>query len=118
MHRGRQKPKRDISSRTKDAVQALALCHNVTPVIEDNGETVYQASSPDEVAIVQWTEAVGLKLVYRDTQLIRLETPAGELMEYEVLHIFPFTSESKRMGVITRDCLTGEIVRMRRVCLF
>lgn len=30
----------------KDFILCLALCHNVTPSI-DNGKKVYQASSPD-----------------------------------------------------------------------
>lgn len=52
-----------MSSRVHEAVKAIALCHNVTPVYESNGVTdqaeaekqyedscrVYQASSPDEV---------------------------------------------------------------------
>lgn len=53
-----------MSSRVHEAVKAIALCHNVTPVYESNGVTdqaeaekqyedscrVYQASSPDEVS--------------------------------------------------------------------
>ncbi|KAG2151082.1 uncharacterized protein EDB93DRAFT_1249573 [Suillus bovinus] len=58
--------RRDMSSRLRDVVLSLALCHNVTPVTNDDGTLTYQASSPDEVAIVKWTESVGLKLVFRD----------------------------------------------------
>ena len=36
----------------RDAVTALAVCHNVTPVI-DEGKRVFQASSPDEISLVQ-----------------------------------------------------------------
>jgi len=36
----------------RDAVNALAVCHNVTPVIDD-GKRVFQASSPDEISLVQ-----------------------------------------------------------------
>ncbi|KAL2763551.1 putative phospholipid-transporting ATPase IIA [Daubentonia madagascariensis] len=56
------KVRRTMSSRVHEAVKAIALCHNVTPVYESNGVTdqaeaekqyedscrVYQASSPDE----------------------------------------------------------------------
>ncbi|KAG0262533.1 putative aminophospholipid-translocase [Actinomortierella ambigua] len=105
---GGGKARRDISSRVRDIVQALALCHNVTPVVEDNGTITYQASSPDEVAIVKWTEQVGLTLVHRDITNIHLRNSNGEVFEYEVLQIFPFTSETKRMGIIVRD-RTGEI---------
>ncbi|CAD6573573.1 MAG: Putative aminophospholipid-translocase [Tremellales sp. Tagirdzhanova-0007] len=102
-HRGR----RDMSSRVRDAVFALATCHNVTPVSNDDGTVTYQASSPDEVAIVKWTESVGLILTSRDRTSMTLTTSTGRMMVFDILAIFPFTSESKRMGVIVRDRETG-----------
>ncbi|KAJ3279215.1 putative aminophospholipid-translocase [Borealophlyctis nickersoniae] len=99
----RMKRTRDISARIRDIVLALALCHNVTPVMDDDGSVSYQASSPDEVAIVKWTESVGLTLVHRDIKSIRLRTPEGRTIEYEILETFPFTSETKRMGIIVRE---------------
>lgn len=108
-HVGGNKARRDISSRVRDIVTALAVCHNVTPVTEDNGSITYQASSPDEVAIVRWTESVGLTLVFRDINNIHIRNAQGEVFEFEVLQVFPFTSETKRMGIILRDLATGEI---------
>ncbi|KAG8896652.1 putative aminophospholipid-translocase, partial [Tulasnella sp. 417] len=101
--------RRDMSSRVKDVVLSLALCHNVTPVTNDDGTVTYQASSPDEVAIVQWTESVGLTLTFRDRTRLDLQTPDGSTLSFEILEIFPFTSESKRMGIVVRDKTTGEI---------
>ncbi|GAA5907740.1 hypothetical protein JCM6882_008960 [Rhodosporidiobolus microsporus] len=102
--------RRDMSSRVKDIVLGLGLCHNVTPVIdESDGSITYQASSPDEVAIVRFTESVGLTLSGRDRVSITLKTAAGATLSYDVLEIFPFTSESKRMGIIVRDRHSGEI---------
>ncbi|XP_045152205.1 probable phospholipid-transporting ATPase IIB isoform X3 [Echinops telfairi] len=121
------KVRKSVSSRIHDAVKAIALCHNVTPVYESRagvtGETehaeadqdfsdenrTYQASSPDEVALVQWTESVGLTLVSRDLASMQLKTPGGQILTYHVLQVFPFTSESKRMGIIVRDESTAEI---------
>uniref|UniRef100_A0A674EZA1 Phospholipid-transporting ATPase n=1 Tax=Salmo trutta TaxID=8032 RepID=A0A674EZA1_SALTR len=121
------KVRRSVSSRIHEAVKAIALCHNVTPVYESraNGETestaaeadqdfsddnrTYQASSPDEVALVRWTESVGLTLVNRDLTSLQLKTPAGQVLTYYILQIFPFTSESKRMGIIIREETTGDI---------
>ena len=40
---------------------------------------------------------------------MRLRTPAGQLLDYEILLVFPFTSETKRMGIIVRETSTGEI---------
>jgi phospholipid-translocating ATPase len=83
-------------------ITCLALCHNVTPVLESDGSTTYQAASPDEVALVKLTESVGLRLIHRDIHTMRLLAPYGIEEEYEILHIFPFTSETKRMGIILR----------------
>uniref|UniRef100_A0A8C4NK30 Phospholipid-transporting ATPase n=1 Tax=Eptatretus burgeri TaxID=7764 RepID=A0A8C4NK30_EPTBU len=124
------KVRRTVVSRVHEAVKAVALCHNVTPVYESKGgaagepETddaeserdlsddnrVYQASSPDEVALVKWTETVGLTLVSRDLSTMQLRTPGGQLLTFSILQIFPFTSESKRMGIVVRDESTGEVV--------
>ncbi len=35
--------RRDMSSRVKDVVLALALCHNVSPVVELDGTITYQS---------------------------------------------------------------------------
>ncbi|KAG2418834.1 hypothetical protein HFD88_001936 [Aspergillus terreus] len=99
--------RREIGSRVRDIVLALALCHNVTPTTdEEDGVKVtnYQASSPDEIAIVRYTEEVGLKLSYRDRQSIVLEsTHTGNVVvRVRILEIFPFTSDSKRMGIIVQ----------------
>ncbi|KAI7882115.1 aminophospholipid-transporting P-type ATPase, partial [Mucor mucedo] len=105
------KGRRNISVRVRDIVQALALCHNVTPVVSIDGDITYQASSPDEVAIVKWTEHMGLTLVNRDVNSIQLRVDAtGEILYFDVLNIFPFTSETKRMGIIVRNRQTQEIV--------
>ncbi|XP_078396036.1 putative phospholipid-transporting ATPase IIB isoform X3 [Cetorhinus maximus] len=121
------KVRKSVHSRIHEAVKAIALCHNVTPVYESragvNGETeyaeadqdfsdenrTYQASSPDEVALVQWTQSVGLTLVSRDLSSMQLKTPGGQILPFIILQVFPFTSESKRMGIIVRDDSSGEI---------
>ncbi|XP_069894914.1 probable phospholipid-transporting ATPase IIB isoform X3 [Dipodomys merriami] len=132
------KVRKSVSSRIHEAVKAIALCHNVTPVYEaragvaeetefaeadqdfsDENRT-YQASSPDEdigphalwspqVALVRWTESVGLTLISRDLTSVQLKTPGGQVLTYCILQVFPFTSESKRMGIIVRDESSAEI---------
>src|SRR5436190_5877805 len=77
--------------------------------MDSDSEVTYQASSPDEVAIVKWTELVGLTLVFRDINEMHLRTKHGDTFEFQILQIFPFTSESKRMGIIVRDKTTDEI---------
>jgi phospholipid-translocating ATPase len=105
---GATRTRREIGSRVRDVVLALALCHNVTPTTEEDedGRMVnsYQASSPDEIAIVRWTESVGLRLASRDRKSMVLEaTETGRtVVKVRILDIFPFTSEGKRMGIIVQ----------------
>ncbi|CAJ2508068.1 Uu.00g092540.m01.CDS01 [Anthostomella pinea] len=101
--------RREIGSRVRDVILALALCHNVTPTVEEeDGQTVtsYQASSPDEIAIVRWTELVGLRLAHRDRRGMSLEsTETGKtVVQVRILDVFPFTSDGKRMGIIVQFC--------------
>ncbi|KAL6048773.1 putative aminophospholipid-translocase, variant 2 [Balamuthia mandrillaris] len=105
----KKKLRHTMSTRIRQVVSALALCHNVTPVVEPDQSITYQASSPDEVALVRFTESVGLTLAERTLQTITLRTPVGTLEDYDVLNIFPFTSERKRMGIIVRCQQTGNI---------
>lgn len=99
--------RREIGARVRDLVVALAICHNVTPSTEEvNGEqlTSYQASSPDEIAIVEFVESVGLRLHQRTrNEIILQSTTTGQVvLTAQILDIFPFTSDSKRMGIIVR----------------
>ena len=101
------KTRREIGVRVRDLVLALALCHNVTPTTDEvDGERVvsYQASSPDEIAIVEFTESVGLRVLRRDRENIVLQSvSSGQVViRAEIKDIFPFTSESKRMGIIVQ----------------
>lgn len=110
------KTRREIGVRVRDLVVALSLCHNVTPTSEEiDGETVtsYQASSPDEIAIVEFTESVGLRLLQRDREKIFIQSIETEniAIRAEIRDIFPFTSDSKRMGIIlqmTTDTVDGQ----------
>ncbi|KAI7690094.1 putative phospholipid-transporting ATPase IIB [Sarcoptes scabiei] len=116
---------REIVYRVQQAVLAIALCHNVTPAYDNhfknddpnsvniqmkNISIMYHASSPDEVALVQWTEKVGMTLIFRDIKYIKLRNPYGQIMNFEILDIFPFSSETKRMGIIVKDLNSKEIV--------
>lgn len=55
-----QRIRRTVVTRVCEAVKAIAMCHNVTPVYETEGDpssVSYQASSPDEVrvdALIVW----------------------------------------------------------------
>ncbi|KAK4994874.1 hypothetical protein LTR28_000724, partial [Elasticomyces elasticus] len=108
--------RREIGLRVRDLVITLALCHNVTPTTDevDGHEVIsYQASSPDEIAIVKWTEHIGLRLLHRDRKSITLQfvDDSRTVVKVRILNVFPFTSDSKRMGIIVhfmRDSTMSE----------
>ena len=101
--------RRDLSLRVRDLILTLAICHNVTPTIEDN-ILEYQAASPDEVAIVKFTHNMGLSLIKRDrNNIVLLHEATGKTFEYEIYQIFPFNSDTKRMGIIAYDKFKDEI---------
>ena len=97
----------------RDFVTALALCHNVTPTFPDpDDETLveYQASSPDEVALVKFAECLEMRLRQRDQSQIVIKNAAGDLETYFILANFPFSSETKRMGIVLKHQKTGRLI--------
>ena len=40
---------------------------------------------------------------------MQLKTPNRKILTYTILQTFPFTSETKRMGIIVKEESTGEI---------
>lgn len=106
--------RREIGTRVKDVVTALAVCHSVTPSYEE-GVIEYQAASPDEIAIVKWTATVGLSLCKRDrTSMTLMHEATNTTQEYDILYVFPFNSDNKRMGIIVRDKTKDEIWFMQK----
>ncbi|CUM47491.1 uncharacterized protein AC631_04948 [Debaryomyces fabryi] len=101
--------KRDLNSKVCDLILTLAVCHNVTPTYENeddevNGTVTYQAASPDEIAIVKFTELAGLKLHRRDRHSISLlHLATNQVLTFEILYNFPFNSDTKRMGIVVKD---------------
>jgi len=59
---------------------------------------------------VKWTDEIGLALVKRDLNSMQLKTLNGQILNYTILQIFPFTSETKRMGIIVREESSSEII--------
>mgnify|MGYP000244673405 CR=1 FL=1 len=70
---GKKRNRREQEFVVRDFVTALALCHNVTPTRPDPTDPSVielQASSPDEVALVQFAGTMGMRLVDRDQNYI------------------------------------------------
>ena len=91
----------------------MCLCHTVFPTenIEKAKMPVYQASSPDELALVEG--AAGLGFIFQDKTMNTLFTRiAGnnEKLAWEVLAEIPFNSNRKRMSLILREPKTNRII--------
>ena len=85
---------------------------NVTPVVDDTDKEkiTYQASSPDEIALVKFAETLNMKLIYRTDKLMKIKDAGGNIEEFEVLANFPFSSETKRMGIVLKNVKYGHII--------
>jgi len=82
----------------------------------------HQASSPDEVALVKYARTTGLVLTDRSTTTMVLRQPSGRSVEYHILYLFPFSSDTKRMGVVVKEsqvgAVDGRILFLMKVLLF
>ncbi|VDN35660.1 unnamed protein product [Gongylonema pulchrum] len=85
----------------KEFLRMMAVCHTVVPEKQEDGNLRYQASSPDEGALVRGAAALGFVFHTRKPQSI-LVSELGINKSYEVLNVLEFTSDRKRMGVVVR----------------
>lgn len=91
--------------RLRDAIMLLGICHNV--VVEQNGD--FNASSPDELAFVNFAKLVGCEFKGMDEDNNIVVNEFGVPRKYKLLNIFEFNSDRKRMSAIVQDD-TGKIV--------
>ena len=105
----KRRKRRDPEFSSRDLATALMVCHNVTPVWED-GEKEFQASSPDEVALVKFIDSLGHEIQERDDKKVVLKAHNGSLEEYQILANFPFSSDTKRMGILVRHIKSNRII--------
>ncbi|VDK70172.1 unnamed protein product [Onchocerca ochengi] len=85
----------------KEFLRMMAICHTVVPGRDKNGRLQYQASSPDEGALVRAAATLGFVFHTRKPRSI-LVTELGEVRSYNILNVLEFTSERKRMGVVVQ----------------
>eukprot|EP01102_Stenamoeba_stenopodia_P019726 TRINITY_DN7518_c0_g1_i1.p1 TRINITY_DN7518_c0_g1~~TRINITY_DN7518_c0_g1_i1.p1 ORF type:complete len:1131 (+),score=258.43 TRINITY_DN7518_c0_g1_i1:213-3605(+) len=85
----------------------MAVCHTVVIESNDSGELTYQASSPDEGALVLAANRLGFVYTKKvhDSVFINVH---GKEEEYKILNVLEFSSDRKRMSVIAR-CPDGKI---------
>jgi magnesium-transporting ATPase (P-type) len=88
----------------------LATCHTI---VIDTKKGTYNASSPDELALVNAAKQFGFIYKARDENdnFIIHDSIRGIDLKYQLLNVCEFTSTRKRMSCIFRDP-NGKIVLM------
>ena len=105
-----RRPHTVFARKAKLMILSMAVCHTCLP--ERNGDSddsiSYQASSPDELALVQAARELGYVAYDREVATLTLQTyPHGSNAEaayesFEVLDVIEFSSKRKRMSVVVR----------------
>eukprot|EP01054_Gregarina_sp_Poly1_P010203 Gregarina_sp_Poly_1__10202@NODE_704_length_6682_cov_70_537566_g531_i0_p1_GENE_NODE_704_length_6682_cov_70_537566_g531_i0NODE_704_length_6682_cov_70_537566_g531_i0_p1_ORF_typecomplete_len1111_score153_04PhoLip_ATPase_C/PF16212_5/1_4e03PhoLip_ATPase_C/PF16212_5/6_5e47Hydrolase/PF00702_26/1_4e36E1E2_ATPase/PF00122_20/2_1e22Cation_ATPase/PF13246_6/9_5e17Cation_ATPase/PF13246_6/2_4e02PhoLip_ATPase_N/PF16209_5/3_7e15PhoLip_ATPase_N/PF16209_5/9_4e03Hydrolase_3/PF08282_12/0_00055HAD/PF12710_7/6_9e03HAD/ len=104
------------NSRVRNMIGAMALCHSVMPIRDELLDCInYQASSPDEMALVQFcAQYLGIRLVNRSDQEMQIEISdfadkSTSVSNFKILELFPFSSSRKRMGIVLQEASSGRI---------
>ena len=95
----------------------LAVCHTCTVERDPKNPSVlkYQASSPDELALVQGAKSVGIEYIKRTSTNITISlNPTKTEEDYEVMCEFPFDSTRKRMSLIVKHLQTKKYYLMTK----
>ncbi|XP_076676070.1 phospholipid-transporting ATPase VD isoform X2 [Andrena cerasifolii] len=71
---------------------------------------IYEAESPDELALVNAARAYDVKLLKRTSRSAIVCLPDKSVITFEILHVLPFDSNRKCMSVLVRHPLTNEVV--------
>ena len=95
-------------------VRILAICHTII-VDNKNGTLIYNASSPDELALTNAARHFGLKFMDRDEDgnMLIHNKFTNQVEKFELLNVIEFTSARKRMTVIVRGP-DGKIIVMTK----
>ncbi|KAG7523913.1 phospholipid-transporting ATPase IB isoform X1 [Solea senegalensis] len=88
------------SPQISEFLTMMAVCHTVVPEREDD-QIVYQASSPDEGALVKGAKGLGFEFTARTPDSVIIDA-RGKEMRYELLNVLEFSSNRKRMSVVVR----------------
>lgn len=100
------RPNTAFSLKARQLLLCIALCHTCLPEKKDDGQIEFQAASPDELALIEAAQDLGILLIDRPTQKICLqftnEDGSATRETYEVLDVIEFSSKRKRMSIIIR----------------
>lgn len=93
-------------------IKFLACCHSI---VVDQKQKSYNASSPDELALVNAAKEFGLTFRDKDENgnllIVDYNKSEPKQQTYELLNTCEFTSSRKRMSVIIREPEVEEDVK-------
>ena len=104
----RRRPYTLFARKARQLLLSMALCHTCYPERTAEGKIEYQATSPDEQALVRAAQDLGYILCDKQNATVSIETlPLGgegvtNLEVYQILDVIEFSSDRKRMSTIVR----------------
>ncbi|XP_007553128.1 phospholipid-transporting ATPase VD [Poecilia formosa] len=101
---------RDLKGDGDGAKQNVDLDRDFQSDEDSDDELLYEAESPDEAALVHAARAYHCTLRGRSAESLLVELPGLGSLVVQLLHILPFDSNRKRMSVVVRHPLTGQVV--------
>lgn len=97
-----------LSNFRRDDRKELSGSQTPTPT-QTESKPIFEAESPDELALVDSAYLYDYKLIKRTPQLVTLATPSSGMLNFDILKILPFDSTRKMMSVIFRHPVNGVI---------
>lgn len=108
----RSRPNTAFAAKAIRYILAMALCHTCLPERSEDGQMDFQASSPDELALVRGARDLGFVVTQRSSRSVTVQIPhqdgSSSGTTYEILDLVEFSSKRKRMSIILR-CPDGRI---------
>ena len=102
------KPYTIFARKARFFLLSIALCHTCLTETNNAGEIDYQASSPDEEALVRAAKELGFMVIDRQASTVTIKTlysasASKPIVEtYQILDVIEFSSTRKRMSIIVR----------------
>ncbi|XP_048519675.1 phospholipid-transporting ATPase VD isoform X2 [Dendroctonus ponderosae] len=90
--------------------EKVKLGHAASPLSPSDLKPIYEAESPDELALVDAAYIYKCRLLRRTPTEVTVDVPMKGRMMFKILNILPFDSTRKRMSVIFRHPTTSEII--------
>merc|ERR1711892_396393 len=90
------------SDEVRDFLILMSICHTVVPEKGENGKIQYNASSPDEKALVEGAVEYKYTFVSKTSNSVTITNHLNKQETFEVLAIIEFTSTRKRMSIVVR----------------